>query len=169
MPAAAQNRLTVARALYVIAAMLVLIPLSEFLPALWPLRLGTPDWRFAVTGMGSGAIMTPMLGVFLALAAAATLEHRRILAIGSWALFACALVLVALAGLFALDALEIRARMRQPAQPAMLGATLKAMWKMGVGCVVALVLAFSARRMAKRLRQEAAEQQPAMLVRAEHD
>lgn len=171
MTSAEQNRHTVARALYVVAIMLIVIPLSDALPALWPLHPGAADWRFAVVGLLSGALMTPLLGSFLVLAAAALLDHRRVLAVGAWLLFALVVVLAGVAVLFALDFLEVRTRILERARPAALGAAAKAVWKLGVGGAVSLVLALSARRMARRLAHDhvAAGQTPDVLVRSTRD
>lgn len=168
MTSAESNRRTVARALYVVAIMLIVIPLSEALPALWPLRLGAADWRFGVVGLMSGALMTFLLGTFLVLAAAAVLDHRRVLAVGSWLLFALVVVLVGVAVLFVMDFLEVRMRIQVKARLAVLAAAAKAVWKLGVGGAVSLVLAVSSRRMARRLAHDraVAEQAPSALVRA---
>jgi hypothetical protein len=66
--------------------------------------------------------MTPLLGTFLVFAAAALLDHRRVLAVGAWLLFALVVVLVGVVVLFALDFLEVRARIQERARPAALGA-----------------------------------------------
>ena len=164
----ASNRDTVARALYVVAIMLIVIPLSDALPMLWPLRLGAAEWRFGAVGLLSGALMSPLLGTFLALAAAAVLDHRRVLTVLSWLLFALVVVLVGVAVLFALDFLEVRTRIQERVRPAALGAATKAMWKLGVAGIVSLVLGISSRRMAKRLGHDRAadEKAPSVLVRA---
>ncbi len=168
MSAAGLNQRTLSHALYVVAAMLIVIPLSDALPVLWPLRAGTTEWRFGVVGILSGALTLPLLGAFLVLAAAGLLGHRQVLAVAAWLAFVLAAVLVLAAGLFAMDFIEVRARLRPEARPLMLGAAEKAAFKLALGAIVAVVLGFSARRIARRLRQEAAEQQPAVLVRAEH-
>jgi len=170
MTASDSNLLTAARALYVMGALLIVIPLSDALPAAWPLRIGAADWRFAVTGLLSGALMTPLLGAFLVLAAAAILGQRRVMAFGAWSLAVLAVVLLAAAVLFALDFLEVRSRVQEAARPAFLAAALKAIWKIGLGCVTSLVLALSARRMARRVANELAafEQAPSVVVRPGH-
>jgi hypothetical protein len=167
MTSSESNRLTIARALYVIAIMLIVIPLGDALPVLWPPHPGAANWRFGVIGILSGALMTPLLGTFLALAAAALLDHRLVLAVGQWLLFALVVVLVIATGLFALDFLEVRARIQEQARAAALGASAKAVWKLGIGGVVSLVLGVCARRMAKRLAHDrtAADQAPPVLVR----
>jgi hypothetical protein len=160
MTSAESNRLTLARVLYVVAIMLAVIPLADALPLLWPLRPGVAEWRFGVVGMLSGALMTPLLGTFLVLAAAALLEHRRVLTVAAWLLFALVLVLVVVAVLFSLDFLEVRTRIQAQARPAALGAAAKAVWKMAVGGLVSLVMALGARRMALRLAPDSAAPEP---------
>ena len=168
MTSAEWNRTTVARAMYVVAIMLIVATLSDALPALWPFRLGAAEWRFGAVGLMSSALMTPLLGAFLILAAAAALDHRRVLTVSSWLLFALVVVLVAVAVVFALDFLEVRTRIQERVRPAALGAAAKAAWKLGVGGIVSLVMAFSSRRMAKRLGRERAadDRAPSVLVRS---
>jgi hypothetical protein len=163
-----QNRRTIARALYVIGALLIVIPLSDALPALWPPRPAEAEWRFGSVGLLSGALMTPLLGVFLALVAATVLAHRRVLVAAAYALLALAALLVIAAALFLLDFLEVRSRVQAAVRPAFLGAAAKAAWKMALGTAVLVALGLTARRIGRRLAVAAPPPaEPAPLVRAE--
>lgn len=60
MTVAESDRHTVARALYVDAITLIVIPLSNVLPALWPLR---PAAAKAVWNLGVGGAMSLRLAI----------------------------------------------------------------------------------------------------------
>ena len=62
---------------YLLAAYLILVPLTETALAVVPVGLGDPTWRFGAVGLFSRALMTPLLGVMIALAIALALAHRR--------------------------------------------------------------------------------------------
>lgn len=95
-------------ALYLIAALFLLTPVLDFVASVWPLRIHDIQWRFATGGLLSGYLLTPLLGVLLAMIAAALLEHRvvqRSLAIVS---IVVAVALVGVMGVFTLDVLQLR-------------------------------------------------------------
>jgi hypothetical protein len=151
MDAAALNRATLGRLLYLIGAMLVTIPLTDALAAVLPARPGAAEWRFGATGLLSGALMTPLLGCFAVLAAATLLEHVRVLRIGAWVLIGVPALLFVAAGVLLLDAVQLRAQVEATMRPAFFGAAAKAALKLLLGAGVALVLGLSSRRMAARL------------------
>lgn len=93
---------------YVIAALLVLLPATDFVSNVWPLQPGDFRWRFGMTGLLSGFLLTPLLGVVLAALVAAITDDRRTLRLTCVVAAAGAVLLVALVALFGLDVLQFR-------------------------------------------------------------
>jgi hypothetical protein len=94
---------------YVLAGYLIVAPLAEYLAAVWPVRLGYAHWGSGAAGLGSRSLMTPLLGLFLAVVLAVRCDHwilARLLAVASGVGGLIALVAIPL---FAVDALEMRA------------------------------------------------------------
>jgi hypothetical protein len=125
---------------YLMAALLVLFPLGDTLLTVWPLRLGTVSWRFGAVGIFSRAMMTPLLGLLLALAVAALAKHSR--ARRGIALLAGlqALVLLIVIPLFALDTLQMRSQVRPEALAGVDVASTIAATKLLLTAVVAAAL-----------------------------
>jgi hypothetical protein len=129
---------------YAIAAYLVLAPLTETFLQLWPFRIGDARWRYGAAGVMSQSLMTPLLGLLLAVGIAVYLGHRtraRLLAalstLGS-------LVTLIVIPLFVLDAVEMRALLPRD-QGAPTGsfdvATAAALLKMVAAVIIGLALA----------------------------
>jgi hypothetical protein len=88
----------------------------DFGANVWPWQPGSIQWRFGAVGLFAGPLASLVLGVFLLMAGAWTLKHRRIqrtLAILSVLLVV--LLLLTMAG-FTLDALQMRASVREQSQ-----------------------------------------------------
>lgn len=102
------NRRPVLLAVYPVAALIVLAPTIEVVAGAWPFQPGELSWRFGVGGIVLKSLVTPLLGIMLAMAAGVALEHRRVVrALG----VVCLLVAVATvltAAMFTLDFLQLR-------------------------------------------------------------
>ena len=98
-----------AGAAYCIAALLVVLPVLDFVTNVWPLHLGLAVWRYGSVGLFSGYMLTPLLGALLACAVALDSGHWRTLRVLAWSSMLIAVAFVILTGLFALDAFEVRA------------------------------------------------------------
>jgi hypothetical protein len=88
----------------------------DFGANVWPWQPGSIQWRFGAVGLFAGPLASLVLGMFLLMAGAWTLKHRRIqrtLAILSGILVV--LLLLTMAG-FALDAVQMRASVREQSQ-----------------------------------------------------
>ncbi|MDB4890431.1 MAG: hypothetical protein JWL61_2286 [Gemmatimonadetes bacterium] len=99
---------------YLVAFLLVFIPLFDASLSLAPWHLGSSQWRFGAFGLLSNALMIPAAGALIAVAAAVAAGQVRmvkVLAIFCWFVVA---VLVVSTVLFALDAMQSR-RMINPA------------------------------------------------------
>lgn len=96
------------RALYLVAALLVVTPLLDVLSNVWPLAIGDLRWRYGTVGLLSGFLLTSLLGMALAVLTAVVLRQRRVLSVLSVLNLVAAVTLLAAAGLFVLDVLQVR-------------------------------------------------------------
>ncbi len=115
--------------LYFIAMLLIATPAMDFATSVLPLRVASIEWRFATVGLLSGFLLTPLLGVVIAIALAAYAEHLRFLRVLSIANGVVALLLVVLMVFFALDIVQLRSVVQAQAKEAFQGAALKAVIK----------------------------------------
>jgi hypothetical protein len=141
---------------YVVAALLVLIPVADTVLALTPLHPGAVAWRFGALGMGSQAVMTPLLGGLLALVTAAILGHRRgVRALQVLAVLAAVLLLAA-SVLFVLDAAQTRASIRATAKGVFDKASVVALVKYFIGVATSVAFALAGQRVIGRMGAHAA-------------
>lgn len=70
-------------AAYAVAVLLMLSSLLDLGARLWPLQLGNEEWRFGALGILFNSLVTPVLGLALAMGAAYIGRHRRTLALFS--------------------------------------------------------------------------------------
>jgi hypothetical protein len=148
-----QNRQLKA-ATYLVVFLLIVVPLLEVVLSVWPLRWGQTNWRFGTVGVLSQALITPLLGVVLVVAAAYYLEQRRLLnTISLLAGLAGLFLLVALV-LFPLDALEMRARVRPESKSAFDASSALALFKLSSILVVCVLLAIGCRKAARGLAKQ---------------
>ncbi len=126
----------VLRAMYGVAAILVLAPLMDLSTRVWPVHPGSPNWRFGTSGLFASALLLPLLGLAVALGTAAALRHRRTLRVLSLGAYVAAIGMLFGAGLFALDFLQLRGNV----EPTMLGRYDVASVKAGVLLLLAVVV-----------------------------
>jgi hypothetical protein len=142
----------VAWSLYAIGTLIFLAPLGDLAASVGSLNPGAVPWRFGVAGLLSGALVLPMVGLGLWLAAAALLEHRgflRALSVLAAILF---LVVVVTLVVFALDTLQVRVQVRPDARPAFDLAALKAALTFLLEGVVLAVLTVNLHRAARAVK-----------------
>ncbi len=96
-------------ALYLVSIMLIVIPLIDFLTSILPYLPGSAKWRFASASLFAGFLLTPVLGLALAMLVAGMMQHRSVLRLVSIGSLISAVLLMALAALLALDVIELRA------------------------------------------------------------
>ena len=104
------------QAAYVLGLMILAFNLLDFGANVWPWQPGSIQWRFGSVGLFAGPLASLVLGLFLLMAGAWTLKHRRIqklMAILAGLTVIC--LLLVLAG-FTLDALQMRAAVREESQ-----------------------------------------------------
>lgn len=106
-----------APAIYLVAALMMLMPSIDIVLSLPGYQLGNGQWRFGAIGLLSGGMLLPIAGLLLASLTAVFARqrwvHRIVLVLSGMLL----LFLVLMAGSFALDAIELRGR----ANPTVLG------------------------------------------------
>ena len=96
------------RLLYLCAFILFFMPYFQAIAGLWPISLGSLQWRYQATGALSGILMLPFIGMVLALAIARSSGHKGVARlIGIVAALTTITLLVAM-GLFAMDALQLK-------------------------------------------------------------
>lgn len=135
---------------YAVAALLVLTPTGDFMSGVWPWRPGALDWRFASSGLLSGFLLTPLLGVLIAVTVAAARGHHRVLrTLGLMTLIAATIWLLILAA-FILDAVQLHASIPEAQRRSFLDASIKAFIKYVLSCSVAFLLGIRAWRMGRR-------------------
>lgn len=114
---------------YLVAFLLVATPAMDFVTSIVPLRLGDIEWRFASLGLLSGFVLTPLLGIILAMWVAAYAGQptvQRVIAVVNLvagAVFALLLVF------FLLDILQLRSVVQPEAKAAFESAASKAVVK----------------------------------------
>jgi hypothetical protein len=150
--------------LYLLAVILIVVPLFDAASTTLPFRPGNVQWRFGAVGLFSNTLLTPGLGYLLAVVTAVMLQHvrtQRALAILSW------VAIVALAGLlvmFTLDALQTRSLVRPEQRVAFNFACITAACKMLLW-MIAFYLFGRACRVPPALRRSAQATTPSILIR----
>lgn len=96
---------------YGVAVLLVALPLVDTLLGALPLRPSEVSWRFGVLGLVSRTVLSPLMGLLIALGVALLRSDRR--ALQFLALFSgmAATAVVPLIALFALDTLQMRTQL----------------------------------------------------------
>jgi len=121
---------------YGVALLLVLIPVVDALTRTWPIRRHDVQWRLGTLGMVFNAMVTPLLGTFLAMVIAATLEHARTLRIMAVITLLAALGSAVSVVAFGLDYMQLRANVTAEAMGVFDAASRKAIIVAVLGLVV---------------------------------
>lgn len=150
--------------LYFIAMLLIATPAMDFATSVLPLRVASIEWRFATVGLLSGFLLTPLLGVVIAISLAAYAEHLRFLRVLSIANGVVALLLVVLMVFFALDIVQLRSVVQAQAKEAFQGAALKAVIKY-LACILAMAWLSVRGMRASRWSVPSARRAPAVAIR----
>jgi len=121
------------KAAYFVAFVLVATSALDYATTIWPLRPADVSWRYGAVGILSGFLLTPLLGVLVALVIATVLDHPgtlKVLAILSGITGIVGLLL--LLG-FALDAIQMYQAGAPDARPAAKASSLRASIKLLAG------------------------------------
>jgi hypothetical protein len=150
--------------LYLLAFILILVPLVDAAVSITPFHVRNVQWRFGAIGLFTNTLLTPGVGFTLAVVTAALLQHfrtQRVLSILAWI---SVVVLLGLLVVFALDALQTRAMVRpEMMRPFVLASTVAAcklvLW------TIAFIVFARASRVPRALRRSAESPAPSMLIR----
>lgn len=133
--------------LYLIAALLIVVPIIDFVTSIFPYLPSSTKWRFASSSLFAGFLLTPLLGVALAMLVAGLMNHRSVLRWIGILSFLVALALLAISALLALDVVELRATAEQDVRMAVVLSGARAILKniimtgslayIGLGCLSA--------------------------------
>jgi hypothetical protein len=146
---------------YLVAALLILFPITDSVLSVFPPQLGEVSWRFGAVGLFSRALMTPLLGILIANAIALIAGHRRVvrgLAILNGVVCAA---LFAVVPFFVLDALQMRAIIVDEARFTFDVASWVALAKISIGAIVAGAFAVQGWKLSRRQPQRVGVQQRA--------
>lgn len=99
--------------LYLLALLLIVGPLSEWMVITWPMNPGSAVWRFATIGLLGDRLTMPVVGLFTAILSATLLEHRAAQGTLAGLSLLAAPVLAGLAMVIAFEGLELRATVRE--------------------------------------------------------
>lgn len=128
------------RAAYLLAFLLVAIPLFDAMTSVWPLRIADERWRFGAVGALSNLTLVPLLGLLIALAAATFSDGRRTRRVLGWISAIFALALAVMAVLFILDYFQVRTIVTPKFQHATAVATTTALVKLALATIALILL-----------------------------
>lgn len=147
------EQLEVARVLvwgvYGLAFLMAFFPVLEAILGTWPMRVGEVGWRYGFTGLFSRSFVTPLLGAFLALAAAIMSQHRAFARVLALAFLIWAGLGIPLLGMFLLDGIQTYGEMPSEANAPFIVSTLLAVARYGVGMLTSLALGLGGLRLLK--------------------
>jgi hypothetical protein len=133
--------------LYVIAALLILIPVVDFALGIPRAEFSSVQWRFASVGLLSGYTMLPIAGLGLAFVISAVRQQHAVQRLLVFICLMTALVLVATTLSFVLDGLQVRSSVPAEGRSAFMNAWTRALIKLTLSVVALAYLGWRARRM----------------------
>lgn len=154
------RRSRITGAVYFVGLLCLLFPLVDLVTNVWPLRPSDVQWRYGAVGLGSGFLLTPLLGLALISLLATIQAKAGILRTAGVVGIAAAVVLLSVTLLFVLDALQVRVGVQEQEQWFFRTAVIRAFGKNLLGSVAFGALgigAFKSARRAKEARKEKEE------------
>jgi hypothetical protein len=133
-------------AAYAATTMVMAFFVVDLVASLWPMQPGRLEWRYGAGGFLSGSLVTVTFALLIAVAAAATARSRvarRV--VGSAAILGAALLLIT-SGVFALDALQLRARIQPETMTSFQATTARALFKLWLATATWTVMGLTALR-----------------------
>ncbi|MEP7384203.1 MAG: hypothetical protein ABI910_21180 [Gemmatimonadota bacterium] len=150
--------------LYFLAFLLVATPVMDFATSIIPTRPSDIEWRFASVGLLSGFLLTPLLGIALAMGVARFAGHLRVQRVMALLTLTAAGLFVALLLFFLLDIFQLRSAVQAEAAEAFSSAATKAVIKHASFVVALGVMGWSGFRMSRWSRPEPRRKQSAVIV-----
>lgn len=159
MPGTAAPRLNRAfiAGVYCVAGLLMALPLTDALLALLPPHPLTLRWRFGAEGVLASNLLTPLFGWTLVLGLFLLRGHRRLLRTGAGLSLAVGALLLPLAALAGLDALQLHGQVKPAGLEAFDVAALVTLGKTTVIAVTLLLLGAGCWKSSRRHRSRGAE------------
>jgi hypothetical protein len=133
--------------LYLVAALLVAIPLIDFLLSVPAAEPGNVQWRFSAVGLLSGYTLLPIVGCALAFVVSSVLRHYTLQRLLVAFCLTMGVVLIALSLGFLLDVAQVRASVPPGGRAAFSSAWNRALIKHVLGGVALIYMGWRARRM----------------------
>lgn len=133
--------------LYLVAALLVVVPIGDYVLSVPPPQLSDVQWRFAAAGLLSKHTLTPILGLAMAFVVSAFRNQH---SLQRWLVGICLLIgtiLMALSIGFFLDAMQVRASIPEEGQAAFGSAWKLALIKHVLATGALVYMGLRARRM----------------------
>jgi hypothetical protein len=100
------------RVLYLLALLLIVGPLSQWVVVVWPMHFDFAQWRYGAIGLLEERVTLPMIGLFVAIVSANLLDQRAIQGILAGVSLAAGPIFVVLALTISLDGLQLRHTVR---------------------------------------------------------
>lgn len=152
-------------AAYLLAALLVVVPIADYVASIWVLRTGDPlQWRYGSEGLLASFLITPCLGLALAIAVATWRGHGRLLMLIGSVMVLAGVLLIPACGDFALNALQLRRSAPPDAVARLEMGTTKTVLEYVFVALVVVFGGFSARRAGRILGSEGHENRPPHVV-----
>lgn len=140
---------------YLVMAMLMVFSIVEVGVRSAPFRLHSPAWRLEMIGGGAGAIGTVVLGLFVIYAIAMAADDRpTAYIVSSLSSLAAALCVIAI-GVFALDAIQVKAQVQTSLAHGYDIGTVWVVVRIAIAAAILAVIAVSSIRAARNARREA--------------
>lgn len=98
--------------LYLLALLLIVGPLSQWMLIVWPMRPDVAPWRYGSIGLLEERLTLPVVGLFTAILSARLLEHRAVQRTLAGLSLLAAPILAVLAVTISLDGLQLRHTVR---------------------------------------------------------
>ncbi len=128
----------------------MLTPLLDAVTRTWPIRLAEVGWRFGATGIVLNTLVTPLLGIFIAIAVASFLGHRPVVKVLSIACWVLGGLLVLSIAMFVLDSLQVRGEVAEQNRGQFTAPTAKAIILGLISAIVAIWLGVSGHRVSRK-------------------
>ncbi len=141
---------------YLLLGIASVLPMLDLLVSVMPFRPSTVVWRFGAVGLFSSAIGAPLLILFFIYVLAQFAGDRKVKLLVGVIAALITVSLVAAAGAFVLDALQMRQRIQPAAQVKFMTASIQAVLKIALEGLAALVLAISVFRSSRESRSASA-------------
>ena len=153
--------------MYLIASLVLLVPLMEIGASAWPYRIHDAQWRISVITAAVGASTAILLGLFLIYVVGTLFDDRPAI----WLVALLGALMTALCvlagGSFVLDALQLKAQVSPASADRYNVVSALALAKLCLVAFAALVLALSAFRAGRNLRRSSmrqAKKPPSVIV-----